>query len=127
MTTLDEAKQDLYEMLVANATTGQPRSELSLAARVYKGEPTPGQMLGPLAITITTSSIEPSEFVFVLRAYAQLATGALLQQQRLDQLVYTLEQYLDGKIPRNNWTWAYSEQLDALIAECSLSYPRDDF
>lgn len=127
MTTLAEAKQDLYEMLVANPATGQPRSELSLAKRVYKGEPPPGQMVGPLFISISTTSIDPSEFGFVLRVYAQMSTGALEQQDLMDQLVYALEQYLDGKIPRNNWSWTYSDQLDALIADCSISYPRDDF
>ena len=37
------------------------------------------------------------------------------------------EQFLDPAIPRNAWSWAYSETLDALVAECDLQYPRDDF
>lgn len=127
MTTLAEAKQALYELLTVNAATGQPRAELHLASRVYKGEPPAGQMVGPVFISIATRNIEPTDFGFALRVYALVSTGALEQQDRLDQLVYALEQFLDNRIPRNNWTWTYSEQLDALIAECEVAYPRDDF
>lgn len=126
-TTLADAKQNLYEMLVTNPATGQPRSELSLAKRVYRGEPPAGQMVGPLFISISTNRLEPTEFGFTLRVYALMATGALEQQDRMDQLVYQLEQFLDPAIPRNAWSWAYSETLDALVAECDLQYPRDDF
>lgn len=127
MTTLSEAKQALYESLTVNAATGQPRSELHLAARVYKGEPPPGQMVGPVFISIATRGIEATDFTFALRVYAQVATGALEQQDRLDDLVYALEQFLDPQYPRNEWSWTYSDTLDALIAECDISYPRDDF
>lgn len=127
MTTVAEAKRALYELLTVNATTGQPRAELSAAARVYRGEPAPGQMAGPVAITITTSAIRATEFEFAVRCYAQLSTGAIEQQDRLDALVYALEMFLGDTYPRNDWSYQYDPNLDALISETVVEYPRDDF
>jgi hypothetical protein len=127
MTTLAEAKRNFYESLVVNAATGRPRAELIQAARVYRGEPAPGQMVGPIAVTITTSGMTPTECEFTLRCYAQLAPGALEAQDRLDQLVYALEMFLADTYPRGQWSYTYDPNLDALIAESSIEYPRDDF
>lgn len=127
MTSISDAKRDLYESLVVNSATGQPRSELAAAARIYMNEPTPGQMAGPLAITITTLNINPTEYHFAIRIYAQMSTGALAQQTRCDDLAYALERFLSGKYPRLDWTWAYDPNLDALVVETDLPYPRDDF
>lgn len=127
MTSLSEAKRALYESLTVNAASGRPRAELSDAARVYCGEPTPGNMVGPVAITITTSGMTPTEFRFTLRCYAQLTPGALPAQDTLDRLVYALETFLGNSYPRNDWTYTYDPNLDALIAEASVESPRDDF
>lgn len=127
MTSLTDAKRDLYESLVVNSASGQPRSELALAARVYLNEPPPGQMVGPLAITVSTNSMTPLEFQLAIRIYAQLTTGALEQQRKADDLAYALETFLAAKYPRLAWQWSYDGALDALIVEATVPYPRDDF
>ena len=127
MTTLADAKRNLYESLVINSASGQPRSELALAARVYLNEPPPGQMAGPLAITVSTNSINPVEFHLAVRVYALLTTGALEQQRKADELAYALEMFLANTYPRLDWQWAYDPALDALVVEADVPYPRDDF
>lgn len=127
MTSIADAKRNLYESLVTNSATGQPRSELALAARVYLNEPPPGQMAGPLAITVSTNSINPLEFHFAVRVYALLTTGALEQQRKADELTYALETFLAGTYPRLDWQWSYDPNLDALVIEADVPYPRNDF
>ena len=127
MTSLADAKRNVYESLVVNSASGQPRSPLVLASRVYLNEPPPGQMAGPLAITVSTNSLNPTEYHFAIRVYALLTTGALEQQRKADELAYALETFLAGTYPRLDWQWSYDPALDALIVEADLTYPRDDF
>ena len=127
MTSLLEAKQALYEQLAGNAATGMPRAELVGVARIYMGEPPAGEMLGPIAITITTQAVTPTEFEFNVRVYAQMATNALRAQTIMDDVVYRLEQFFSDSYTRNNWAYSYAENIDCLIADTSLQFPRDDF
>jgi hypothetical protein len=127
VTTLAEAKELLYEELTSNSATGRPVPALSAIARVYKGEPPAGEMVGPAALSISTQTLTPTEFVFAVRFYVQMNVGVLYAQDLLDELVYTLEQALPDKYQRNTWNWSFAEGFDCLVAETDISYPRDDF
>lgn len=127
MTSLAEAKELLYEELTSNSATGNPIPALSAIARVYKGEPPAGEMVGPTALTISTQNLTPTEFQFALRLYVQMGMGVITAQDTLDDLVYDLEANLPDKYQRNTWNWSYAEAFDCLVAETDISYPRDDF
>lgn len=127
MTTLAEAKETLYEELTSNSATGRPIPALSAVARVYKGEPPAGEMVGPTALSISTQSLTPTEFLFALRLYVQMGTGVIHAQDLLDELVYDLEAGLPDKYQRNTWNWSFAEAFDCLVAETEIAYPRDDF
>ena len=127
MTTLAEAKLALYEQLAANTATGMPRSELVGVARIYMGEPLAGDMLGPIAITITTQAVTPTDFEFNVRVYAQMVTNALQAQAIMDDVVYRLEEFFTDSYPRNTWQYSYAENIDCLLADTTLQFPRDDF
>jgi hypothetical protein len=126
-TTLTDAKQTLYEELTANASTGQPIAPLSRIVRIYNGEPPAGEMVGPVAATLTTQSLNPTEFVFAFRIYVQMGMGVGTAQRLLDEIVYDAEIGLNNRYTRNTWNWSYAEAFDCLVAETDLQYPRDDF
>lgn len=126
-TTLAEAKQFLYEELTVNAATGQPIAPLARIVRVYNGEPPAGEMVGPVAATLTTQRLEPTEFVFSFRIYVQMAMGVQTAQRLLDDIVYEAETGLNNRYARNSWNWSYAEAFDCLVAQTDLQYPRDDF
>jgi len=127
MTTLAEAKESLYEELTTSSGTGRPIPILSTVQRVYKGEPPAGEMVGPVALSISTQSLTPTEFTFAIRAYVQMSIGVIRAQDTLDDVVYTLEANLADRYPRNTWNWSYAEAFDCLVAETEINYPRDDF
>lgn len=126
-TTLTEAKQYLYEELTANASTGQPIAPLARIVRIYNGEPPAGEMVGPVAATLTTQSLTPTEFVFSFRIYVQMSVGVGNAQRILDEIVYEAETGLNNRYIRNTWNWSYAEAFDCLVAETDVQYPRDDF
>tara|TARA_R110000868_G_scaffold78514_2_gene224005 strand:+ start:813 stop:1196 length:384 start_codon:yes stop_codon:yes gene_type:complete len=127
VTTLAEAKELLYEELTSVSGTGRPISSLSSVVRVYLGEPPAGEMVGPSALTISTQSLTPTEFLFVIRAYVQMGIGVMQAQAQLDDVVYQLETGLADRYQRNTWNWSYAEAFDCLVAETEIAYPRDDF
>lgn len=126
-TTLAEAKQTLYEELTANASTGQPIAALARIVRVYNGEPPAGEMVGPVAATLTTQSLTPTEFQFAFRIYVQMSMGVRTAQALLDEITYEAETCLTDRYQRNTWNWSYAEAFDCLVAETEISYPRNDF
>jgi hypothetical protein len=127
VTTLAEAKELLYEELTAGGTNGRPIAAIGRVDRVYKGEPPAGEMVGPTALTISTQSLDPTEFRFALRLYVQMGIGVLQAQALADDLVYELENGLPNRYVRNTWNWSYAEAFDCLVAETEIAYPRDDF
>lgn len=126
-TSLAEAKETLYEELTLSGTSGKPIPALSRVERVYKGEPPAGEMVGPCALTISTQSVTPTEFLFALRLYVQASIGVMSAQELLDALVYDCETGLPNRYVRNTWNWSYAEAFDCFVAETDISYPRDDF
>jgi hypothetical protein len=126
-TSLADAKQTLYEELTTNASTGQPIAPLARIVRIYNGEPPAGEMVGPVAATLTTQSLTPTEFVFAFRIYVQMGMGVGTAQRMLDEIVYDAEIGLNNRYTRNTWNWSYAEAFDCLVAETDLEYPRDDF
>lgn len=99
------------------------------ANAVVCGEPLPGGLPRPLAVTVALGGLNPEEVLVDVRVYADVtATDVLAAQASMADLIDEVEDRLDAvNAPRSTYARpGYSEAHGAIIATTTLNYPRDD-
>lgn len=127
-TTLAGARQDLYDLLVSNATTGAPHASLTAVTRVYQYEPLPGDILKPISVTILSSGMDADFYTFELRIYA--ADGGNNQTQaNLDTAIQQVDARLrgSGEFGPSGWAIEWVDELGAWIARSEQRAGREDY
>ena len=102
----------------------------SRTVRVYGYEAQPGGLSTPQAVTVATSGVSDTEWLFAVRVYVTLRNSSSFAaaQDSLDDLVTATDAALDATlVPRSAWGVEYVDDLDCLVATTVVSYPRDDF
>ncbi len=126
MTTLTQVKASLYDLFVDG--NGNPGPDLTKTKTVYLGEPRPGDMLGPIAVTVGTGRGTPTELEFLVRVYGKPDADALQVQADMDvtiQEVWTiLEPHTAFVVPGFEAT--YIPEIDSLVATFKVTTARGD-
>ena len=102
----------------------------SRTVSVYGYEAQPGGLATPQAVTVATSGVTDTEWLFAVRVYITLRNSASFAtaQDNLDDLIVATDTALDAtQVPRSSWQVEYVDDLDCLVATTVVSYPRDDF
>jgi uncharacterized protein YggE len=102
----------------------------SLPARaVVNHEPTPSALPAPIAVTVATDGVTPTDITVAVRVYVQ-GIDASRAWDSLDDTVDAVEAKLDAGLsacPRGTWAYGWAEEFGCFTATCLLAYPRNDF
>jgi hypothetical protein len=130
--TLANAKQELYELFAADPTLGRSRPVDALVAvgftGVSRGEP--AEVPKPLALSVATAGVTPTDWSFFLRVYATPDDDPIAAQDRIDVALPAVDALLmddDGFGPLN---WAgptWDDALQAFVATSTLTAGRQDY
>jgi hypothetical protein len=112
-TSLSDARTELYGLL-QNVT----------GVTVLDHEPRAITAQEPV-VTIFCDGYSPTEWRFTIRVYSVATTDQTAQIQ-LDTLCPAVEDALDSTWYAIEWTIAYSEQLDILVASLPIMATRED-
>lgn len=127
-TSLSNARDDLYGLLVSNTTTGAPQASLTAVTKVYKYEPLPGDILKPISVTILTSGMDAEFYRFEVRIYA--ADGAnIVTQANLDTAIQQVDARLraTAEFGPSEWAIDWVDELGAWIARTEQRAGRQDY
>jgi hypothetical protein len=127
---LADAKLALYEVFCVDTETGTPVSELAECVdATYCGEPRPGAMNGPVALSVLSIGVTALDYRFAVTLYSKPDTDAVLSQDRLDAAIDIIETLMDAATTwnRGDWQIAYNAELDVMAASLTTTCGREDF
>lgn len=120
-TSLEATIAELYEVL---APDGVPA--VSGVARVYDHEPAPGQMVGPVAVTIDDGGLTDVSYIVVVRVYHTTDVDAAKATATLRRLYQEIDDLLTTHWGPTEWVRENDREIGALIASCRLEVGRED-
>lgn len=120
---LGAAKAELLALL---APAGVPA--IAGVTCVYGFEPYSGQAQGPVAITISTAGMTPTEYLIVVRVYQTVDVDAEAAQAAMDLLIAAVDTLVGstGRFGPSSWTVEYDRELNKLVAANILEAGRED-
>jgi hypothetical protein len=123
-TSLAAAKAELFAMLSA----GAQRCVVSGVKAAYDYEPGPGRAAGPIALTVTTTAIDPDEWSFALRLYADGGTDPAGVHAALDQIMPAITDVISDRWGPESWVGPnpHPDRDDVLVCEWIVSCGRED-
>ena len=128
--TIAEAKAELYGLLWdQEAPTFTVDGLDAQEIHVYRNERRPGTMQGPVALTIFTAEIQPTEWVLAVRIYVTLGKfDEEYAQDMLDLLIPAVGEQIGstGAFAPDSWGIAWDETFDAFVATNLLNVVRED-
>lgn len=129
MSTLTATKRALYDLLCSDITATSPVSGLTRVANVYLGEPLPGNLLGPIAISVMTEEGTPTEDRFTVRVYGNITADAIQVQADLDVTIQEVRDLLVNAVGfvYEGFKIAYRDDLKCLVASFPMVSGRRDF
>ena len=119
--TIGGAKAELFTLL---APSGVPAVSGITAA--YPFEPGKGQMQKPVALTVATTGLTATAYLFAVRIYAATDVDAKVAQDNLDTILQATDVLLEPYWGPGDWSVAAVEDLDAIVAECQVAVGRED-
>lgn len=130
--TLTNAKQELYALFAADATVNRSRPVAGLVAvgfvGVSRGEP--ADVPKPLALSVATAGVTPTDWSFYLRVYAPADDDPLAAQDRIDLALPAVDALLmddDGFGPLNWIGPTWEEGLQSFVATSTVTAGRQDY
>lgn len=123
-----ELKAALVALFTDDPDGARPVEALTHVVQVLSGEPRPGELMKPLAITVSTAGLGDT-VSFTVRIYAATDADALRAHVLVDETVDQVEDLLDGdaRFAQGDWSFSYVPTLDVLVAECAVSAGRTDY
>lgn len=115
------AKAELFALL---APAGVPAVDGITVA--YPFEPARGQMQKPVALTVATSGLSATAYVFAVRVYITTEVDAQQAQDNLDVIVQAVDVLLEPYWAPGDWSIGPTEDSDAFVAECQVAVGRED-
>ena len=133
MTTIREARQQLFELFATNKA-GKPQTWINdLVKRIYDHEPYGGNLTKPASITIRTGGYENEtlSYIFEIRVYIDASVDAQKSADLLDAIIDRIE-FSNNGISRitsdfspEDWETSFEPDIQAWGAICRVRYGRD--
>lgn len=107
---------------------GAQRCSVSGVKAAYDYEPGAGRAGGPIALTVTTAAIDPDEWSFALRLYADAGTDPAGVQAALDRIMPAITDLISDRWGSENWVGPnpHPDRDDVLVCEWIVSCGRED-
>lgn len=118
--TLVNAKAELYGLL---QTGGTPT--VSGVTVVYDHEPK--KIDGPVAVTLSTDGMSPTEWRIALRLYISISADQKAGWDSVDSLMPAVDHKINAHFGPSDWTVERTEQGDYLVATNILEVGRADY
>lgn len=112
----------------ARATLLAQVSGVSQISRAYDHEPKPGEITGPVGLTITLALMDAESYTFAVRLYVSLAGDVQSAWLAFDTLLPAVESALSATFGPLRWTGPTpTEDQSSLVAVCQCEVGREDF
>lgn len=123
-TSLAAAKAELFAMLSA----GNDRCLVDGVTSAYDFEPGQRRALGPIALTVTTAAIDPDEWRFALRLYADVGADPAGVQAALDVIMPAITDLISDRWGPEQWIGPtpHPEDDNTLVCEWIVACGRED-
>ena len=123
-TSLVAAKAELFAML----SDGDQRCVVAGVASAYDFEPGQRRALGPIALTVTTAGIDPDEWRFALRLYADVGADPVGVQAALDVIMPAITDVVSDRWGPENWVGPtpHPDDDNTLVCEWIVACGRED-
>ena len=123
---LTSTKAALYALFADNTTDRTPVAGLTRAKTVYLGEPRPGDMLGPIAVTVGTGKGTPTTMEFLVRVYGKPDVDALAVQADMDVTIQEVWDLIDADdtFQAPDFEASYIPEIDCLVATFKVTAGR---
>jgi hypothetical protein len=116
---LANAKAELYGLVSgANLPAG--------VAAAYQYEPIGGHMQKPVAVTLFTSGMTPTEYLLTLRIYVTTDVDAKTAQDTMDTLIEMIDNQMTSGFGPSDWEVVLDQEIAALVATNRLRVGRED-
>lgn len=93
---------------------------------VYGFEPNSGQALKPVAVSISTAGMTPTEYLIGLRIYVSAESSVERAQTTLDALITALDAGMNARFGPSSWTVEWHDELVAYVATNVFEVGRED-
>ena len=139
MITIEQARQELFEVFAANKA-GKPRSWINpYVSRIYDHEPFGNLIVKPAAITIHTAGEDPETLAINLeiRVYADATVNARTSAHLIDTIMDTIRlgneeyggniSYIPSEYSDEGWEKNFEETIGAWAAIMRVKRGRENF
>jgi hypothetical protein len=118
---LAAAKAELYALL---QTGGTPT--VSGVTAVFDYEPFSGQSAKPVAMTIFTAGMTPTDYLIALRIYHTTEVDVAAAQAALDTIIQATDALMTSGFGPSEWTVEFQVDIAALVATNVFQVGRED-
>jgi hypothetical protein len=123
-TSLAEAKAELFGALSA----GSQRCVVDGVTSAYDYEPGQRRAVGPIALTVTTAGIDPDDWRFAIRLYADVSADPVGVQASLDQIMPAITDLVSDHWGPETWVGPtpHPDDENTLVCEWLVTCGRED-